>query len=175
MGNRANHPQLRLTRVQDQIVRQVAEEHELTQAGAIRRIAAFALGWGADAILSMEQEMEEARREHIQLAGPGRVEQRTEDMQRSGLISAAHGQWQSIRRVVLPKPMYVALELYAAEQGQPIVRGRPASKVFRDAFLDGIGRWMLGQRPAPGLGTYALANAQLKQVENGGGIGRSIG
>lgn len=175
MGHRANHPQLRLSRVQDQIVRQVAHEHELTQAGAIRRIAAFALGWGDDAILSMEQEMEEARRGHMRVAGPGRVEQRAADMQRSGLISAAQGQWQSIRRIVLPRPMYVALELYAAEQGNPVVRGRPASRVFHDAFLDGIGRWMLGQRPAPGLGSYAIVAATMKQAEQGGGLGRSPG
>lgn len=175
MGHRANHPQLRLTRVQDQIVRQVAYEHELTQAGAIRRLAAFALGWGESAILSMEQEIDEARRGHMLAAGPGRVEQHVEDMQRSGLISASRGQWQAIRRVVLPKPMYVALELYAAEQGSPIVRGRPASKVFHDAFLDGVGRWTMGERPAPGLGTYAIVAATMKQAEHGGGLGLAPG
>lgn len=175
MGSRANHPQLRLTRMQDQIVRQVAHEFELTQAGAIRRLAALALGWGESAILSMEQEIEEARRGHIQAAGAGRVEQRYEDMQRSGLISAARGSWQSIRRVVLPRPMYLALDTYAAEQGNPVKRGRPASKVFHEAFLDGVGRWMLGERPAPGLGTFAIVKAQMKQADQGGGLGLSPG
>lgn len=142
------HPQLRLTPLQASIVRGVADEYELSEAGAIRRLAMFGCGWGEEAIGLVESEIQEYRLLHEAEAGPARVQAYRDAIVKSGRDSAAMGQWQAIRRVRLHWTHRAALESRTGVAGKLSAR-------LKDAFQEGIGRWVTGDRPDPGMGTYS--------------------
>lgn len=142
------HPQLRLTPLQASIVRGVADEYELSEAGAIRRLAMFGCGWGEEAIGLIESEIQEHRLMHEAEAGPARVQAHRDAIVRSGRDSAAMGQWQAIRRVRLHWTHRAALDAQADVVGRLPAR-------LKAAFQAGLGLWITGARPELGMGTYS--------------------